>query len=181
MPRKSLGRGLREISETYLTDDSADSDKSRPLRGFSLAAKKDATCASCKNFIKGGNGDLQCKIFTFKSKEFGVPRLEAITLNHAKYCEHFDSEEFIENTRASETPKNGEVDCDIVEKVSVRKKIAFPTSDDVHHRIKRELLKLLDQGYQIKNVELARKKNSFSDKHVKTLDEEISLYINEDT
>ena len=87
MEKKSLGRGLEEISEIFLS--TSQEKEEEVFTGFSSVRIREETCASCVNIVGDSFEEPKCRIFTFESEKYGVPHIDTITLNHAKYCQYF--------------------------------------------------------------------------------------------
>jgi hypothetical protein len=83
MAKKSLGRGLDDISDIFL---STRKDKEM-LNGFSSKKLRDATCEFCAHIINDSNNASKCKIFTFKNEKYGVRYMDTISLTSGSYCE----------------------------------------------------------------------------------------------
>ena len=65
MEKKSLSRGLDDISDIFL---SAQKDKKK-LGGFSSEKLRDETCESCARIIRDPNKAPKCNSFTFENKK----------------------------------------------------------------------------------------------------------------
>ena len=89
-PIVEIGGEWQFYRNTFLSENE-NGDTAKNLRGFSLAAKRIASCTDCKNFISQSDSDLRCRIFSVEYEKFGVPHLENVSVNHARYCDYFDA------------------------------------------------------------------------------------------
>ena len=89
MEKKSLGKGLEEISHVFFSKNDEESQK-EPLSGFPSLTIGEETCASCTNLVGHPTAEPKCRIFTFESEEYGVPHIDTIPLGHARHCKHFN-------------------------------------------------------------------------------------------
>ena len=138
------------------------------------------TCAECSNLIKEEDSPLRCKVFTLGFQKFGVPQLESITLDHAKYCEYFDSisepPEIDPPEIVSPTP---EVECSIKESVTIRKEIEISPTANSQNKMKEILFQHLGKSYDIIGIEF-RKISEVSDNDTeRNQQERISVFIGE--
>jgi hypothetical protein len=157
--KRSLGRGLEDISNTFLSSNKQAKDKNI-YHGFSSFAIREALCSSCIHILDDHSGLLKCKIFTFESKKYGVKYLESVTPTHAKYCEYFESgtpsnEETTLENRAVLSDQTG-IQCEVEETVTVKKKIAYQNIGDVQQKMRTALSKHIQEGYSIKQVVLRK-------------------------
>ena len=88
MERKSLGRGLEEISSIFLSAEDEPKEK-KNTDGFSPVALSEDSCASCTNLLEVPFGQPECRIFSLESEECGVPSMDAIGLSFTEHCEYF--------------------------------------------------------------------------------------------
>ena len=156
MAKKSLGRGLDDISDIFLS-----TRKDKELRnGFSSKKLRDATCEFCAHIINDSNNASKCKIFTLNNEKYGVRYINAISLTSGSYCEYFEPV-FQENSDnsfvARETSSdNTEIKCDIEESVTVRRSITYPNTVKAQQDILKSLSKHLEENYSIRSIELRK-------------------------
>lgn len=179
MERKSLGRALEDISSLFLSSVAA--DPKAVDTGFWSIGVRDETCASCAHFIEGPDKAPKCKIFSVENEKFGVPHLSTITYGHGRYCKYYTKgREGLpqkEPAPASEAQNPPKPDFELEEAVSVTRKMAYPDSESGQRGMKEVLFKYLQEGYEIRRVEL-RKRNRISQPgRRETRDEEISVFI----
>jgi hypothetical protein len=130
------------------------------IRGFSSVTIREATCASCDNYIQTPSGELQCRIFTLENQRYGVPKLEAITPHHARYCEYFQA---LDRDKPENTADNGitftdqaEGTCDIEETATVRRNLTYPETEKAQEDVRKILMTYLEEGFRIARIELRK-------------------------
>jgi len=156
MAKKSLGRGLDEISDIFLS-----TRKDKELRsGFSSKKLRDASCECCAHIINDSNNASKCNIFTLNNEEYGVRYINTISLTSGSYCEYFEpvfqekaDNGFVAREASSDNPN---IDCDIEESVTVRRNITYPNTVKTQQDILKSLSKHLEENYSIKSIELRR-------------------------
>jgi hypothetical protein len=177
MGKKSLGRGLDDISDIFLS-----TRKNKEMRnGFSSKKLRDATCESCTHIINNSNNASKCKIFTLKNKTYGVRYMDTISLTSGSYCEYFEpgfqgnaDNSFVAKETSSD---NTEINCDIEESVIVRRSITYPDTPIVQQDILKSLSKHLEENYSVKRIEL-RKTDRISRPGMKKCTEEsVTIFI----
>ena len=177
--KKSLGRGLEDISNTFLSLDEHTRNKNM-YHGFSSFAIRDALCSSCINVVEDKSGLLKCKIFTFENEKYGVKYLDSITPEQAKYCEFFKSSTPIkeETTLENEADDSDQtrVQCEVEETVTVKKKIAYQNIGNVQQKIRIALSKHIQEGYSIKQVLLRKTEEISSSSKRERRNEEVLIY-----
>ena len=177
MRKKSLGRGLGDIADIFLSD-----RKDKELRnGFSPKKLRDATCESCTNIINDSNNASKCKIFTLNNEAYGVRYINTISLTSGCYCEYFEpvfqegaDNSFVTRETSSEDAKNN---CDIEESVTVRRNITYPNTAKTQQDILKSLSKHLDDNYSIKSIELRRTDRISRPGMEKCTEEIVTIYI----
>ena len=85
MPNKSLGRGLDQISEMFLSQPE-NSAKSQDTTLPSDAGQ--VTCHTCRHFISICS-DPTCRIFTFDNERYNVPYRHTIDPYCAAVCNYY--------------------------------------------------------------------------------------------
>jgi hypothetical protein len=176
MEKKSLGRGIEDISHIYI---SARKDK-KDSGGFSSKKLRDATCESCTRVILNSRQPAKCKIFTFENKRFGVRYMETLSPSSANYCEFFEPiSETKENsdTAGEFSPVHDNVECRIEETVTVRRDITYPASPDAPQNILNSLYKHLEENYIIKSVDLRKTDKILRPGKIKSIHEEVTICI----
>ena len=177
MGKKSLGRGLDDISDIFLS-----TRKDKDMRnGFSYKKLRDATCESCTNIINDANNTSKCNIFTLQNKKYGVRFMDTISLTCGSYCVYFEpvSQEKPDNCFVvKETPSdNTEINCDIEESVTVSRSIAYPNTPKAQQGILKTLSEHLEDNYSIQNIVL-RKTDRISQPGMKKFTEEsVTIFI----
>ena len=156
MRKKSLGRGLDEISDIFLS-----TRKDKKMRnGFSSKKLRDTSCEFCNNLIGDPNKVSRCKIFTLNNEKYGVRYMDTISLTSGSYCEYFEPvfQEKADNSfMAEETSSdNIKIKCDIEENVTVRRNITYPDTVKAQQDILKSFSKHLEENYSIKRIELIK-------------------------
>ena len=172
MAKKSLGRGLDDISDIFL---STRKDKEM-LNGFSSKKLRDATCEFCAHIINDSNNASKCKIFSLNNKKYGVRYMDTISLTSGSYCEYYEpvfqekaDNSFVAKETSSDDTK---IKCDIEESVTVRRNIAYPNTPEAQKDILKSLSKHLEENYSVKSIEL-RKTDRISQPGIKKCTKEI--------
>ena len=160
MEKKSLGRGLEDISRSFMS--TAEESKSYETTSvFFPTAIREELCPECLNIVEAPFDDPpKCRIFSFESTKYGVLAMESIMPSYAKYCRYFEPvvPEEVSNAMTSEIgTSNEEVgQCDVEETVNSHKRIAFQDDENVQNSLKNMLSKHLEDGYEITRIELER-------------------------
>ncbi len=184
MGKKSLGRGLKEISNTFLTSANAVSlnEVKEIPTGFTSEQQRDDICESCCYYVDDFTGDLKCRIFTFANKKYNVPHLEIINLYHACYCKYFEAVADNKPSPSSEDTtelRYDEDDCEVGETETVRKTVAYPNTPDAHKKIMKFLSKHIDQGYKIVRIELKKTDQITTPGRKIRKEEEVIVFVKE--
>ncbi len=180
MEKKSLGRGLEDISNIFLSTNEKTKEK-KVMYGFSPVALRDDSCASCTNLLQEPFGQPKCKIFSLESEEYGVHSMDPIALSFARNCEYFRpiTPEKIDSTEASEAgyPYQAENECEVEETVKVRRTIAFQNDENVQQRMARALSKHLKDGYYLRRIELKRIEDNSEPRNRVRTEEDVTIFI----
>jgi len=183
MEKRTLGRGLEEISDIFLSTTKKKDEQGR-ANGFSAVSIREETCASCANMIEGSSREPKCRIFTFENKKYGVPHLDTISLNYANYCENFEPEtkespDDTENLK-TDTSDQTEVNCEIEKSVTVQKKIAYPDNEAARKDIKTALSNYLERGFSIESIQLKKFDETSTPMGKETRKEEVIIFVKRD-
>ena len=156
MGKKSLGRGLNDISDIFL---STRKDKNM-LNGFSSKKLREATCEFCANIVRDSNNASRCKIFTLNNEKYGVRYMDTISLRSGSYCKYFEpvfrekaDNSFVANKTSAD---HTNIKCDIEENVIVQKNITYPDTVKAQQDILKYFSKHLEENYSIKSIELIK-------------------------
>ena len=156
MEKKSLGRGLEDISSVFLSQ-TADVKK---RRDSSSVTPREALCLSCLNYVEGPFKPPQCKVFAGSNGEKHVSRPDPVAMNHADPCRHFEAilpqERSAAAGRANEDLSMDHIQCEIEETISVQRRISYPVREDTQQKMRKALNEHLDAGFSLKSVELSR-------------------------
>lgn len=176
MGRKSLGKGIEEISNIFI---SAQKDK-RTQSGFSSKKLRDATCESCVKVIRNSHQPAKCKIFTLENKKYGVRYMETLSSSSANYCEFFEAipvknEE--SDTLKESSPANDDIECRIEESATIRRVITYSPLPNVHQNILNSLSKHLEDNYRITRIHLIKTDEILRPGKIKHIFEEVTICI----
>ncbi len=179
MEKKSLGRGLEEISNIFLST----TREKKSSDGFSPVKLREETCESCVRVVDGAPDGLKCEIFTFEDDKYGVSHMDTIPSDHAEYCDYFEPG-LSDDTADTSEPDDENADLienmrEIEEKVTMQKKITYPNTPNAQKNILRSLRQHIDNNYSIKSIELIKIDNSSRPGRRKSLEEAIIISIKE--
>ena len=178
MAKKSLGRGLNDISDIFLS-----TRKDKDLRnGFSSKKLRDATCEFCDHIINDSNNASKCNIFTLQNKKHGVRYMDTISVKSGSYCEYFENssqENTVNNFVVNKISSgNTEIDCEIEESVTVKRNITYPNTPKAQQDILKSLSKHLEKNYSIKSIELSKTDKIATPGIKRCTEESITIFIN---
>jgi hypothetical protein len=180
MQKKSLGRGLEEISSIFLSADEEEKEKDMAY-GFSPFALREDSCASCTHLLEEPFGQPKCRIFSLESEEYGVRSLESIGLSYAKNCEHFRPLALgeIDNQDPGEAgySHQAENQCEVEETAKIRKTIAFQNDENAQQNMRSALSRHLKEGYGIRRVELKKTAENSEPRNRVRTEEDVTIFI----
>ena len=180
MEKKSLGRGLEEISNIFLSAKEETKEKKMGY-GFSPFALREDSCASCAHLLEEPFGQPKCRIFSLESNEYGVPRKDSIALSYAKNCEYFRPITLQETTTTDANEAGysypAENQCQVEETVKIRRTIAFQNDENVQQNMRRALSMHLKEGYRIRRIELKKIENHSKPRNSVRTEEDVTLFI----
>jgi hypothetical protein len=180
MQKKSLGRGLEEISNIFLSTDEERKEKNITY-GFSPLALREDSCASCTHLLEEPFGQPKCRIFSLESEQYGVKNIDSIAISYAKNCEYFRPIALgkIDTPDADEPgySHQAENQCEVEESVKIRRTIAYQNDEKAQQNIRRALSRHLKQGFAIRRIELKKiEENSEPRNRVRT-EEDVTIFI----
>jgi hypothetical protein len=164
MEKKSLGRGLNDISDIFLSEvEHEDVEKYKEtLSEISSATAQNENCHYCINLIEKFS-EPKCKIFTFQNEIYAVPYMEKITHSQGKYCKYFNPIPTIKTDRLlnkkNRISEPTDTECEVEEIIKVARKIAYPNAENSQKRIRKSLVEHLKEGYKIKSCKLRKTDN----------------------
>jgi hypothetical protein len=178
MAKKSLGRGLNDISDIFLSN-----RKGKEMRnGFSSKKLRDATCEFCAHIINDSNNASKCKIFTLQNKKYGVRCINEISIGSGSYCKYFEPifQEKVDNSFVTKeiSADNTKIKCDIEENVVVRRNITYPDTPKAQQDILKSLSKHLEKNYRVKSIELRKTDRISQPGMKKSTEERVTIFIN---
>jgi hypothetical protein len=180
MQKKSLGRGLEEISNIFLTKNEEAKEK-KMTYGFSPFALREDSCASCTNLLEEPFGQPKCRIFSLESEEYGVRSVDSIALSYARNCEYFKPIALgkIDTADGDEAGYSyqAENQCEVEETVKIRKTIAFQNDENVQQNMRRALSRHLKEGYSIKRIELKKIEENLEPRNRARTEEDVTIFI----
>jgi hypothetical protein len=180
MEKKSLGRGLEEISNIFLSTNKETKEK-KMTYGFSPVALREDSCASCTNLLEETFGQPKCRIFSLESEEYGVDGIDAIALSYARNCEYFRpiTPEKINSTEAGKAgyPCQMENQCEVEETVKVRRTIAFQNDENVQQTMRQALSRHLKEGYCLRRIELKKIEDNSEPRNRVRREEDVTIFI----
>lgn len=159
MEKKSLGRGLEDISDIFLSR-REERPPDKILNGFSPVKIREESCESCMNIMRSHTGEQKCKIFSQDHERYGVPYIESIIPTYGNFCVYFHAaspgsadnsiQEGINDARIQGT------ECEVEETIRIGKKIVYPNNNGSQKNMKKTLFEYLEEGYKIQNIELRK-------------------------
>lgn len=180
MQKKSLGRGLEEISNIFLSTNEERKEKNMTY-GFSPFALREDSCASCTHLLEKPFGQPKCRIFSSESDEYGVQTIDSIALSYAKNCEYFRPIALgkIDRPDADEAgySHQAENQCEVEETVKIRRTIAYQNDENVQQNIRRALSRHLKEGYGIRRIELKKIKENSEPTNRLRKEEDVTIFI----
>ncbi len=180
MGKKSMGRGLEDISNIFLSTN-AETKEKKMTYGFSPVELREDSCASCTHLLEEPFGQPKCKIFSLESEEYGVHSIDAIALSYAKNCEYFRpiTPEKINSTEASKAdyPYQAENQCEVEETVKVRRTIAFQNDENVQQTMRRALSRHLKEGYFLRRIELKKIEDNSKPRNRVRTEEDVTILV----
>lgn len=193
MEKKSLGRGLEDISAFFL------SSRKEPVMpsGFSSKKLRDETCDECTRTIINTAGRPTCRIFSFQETDAMGHHMNELGPAMANYCDYFEPgipEPDASRPAMAQKPLNkpdtpeknpDQPDqiynlCDIDEDVTIQKKIAYPDTRDAQQHMLTSLSRHLEDHYRIRRIELKKTNTTSLPKRRSRIDEKITIYIKEE-
>ena len=179
MEKKSLGRGLEDIADIFISQkkenipaDDSTSENAREMVGKSYP---DHSFEDSEGSISFSEDD----IITVINERLRVTRN---CLNTGRPLEHDLSvkDDDLRTRNMENTPEDCPDICEITEHVTSKKKMGYVNTPDVQQIIVKSLFQHLRQNYNIKNIELV-KVNEVSRPGMKNMIEEnILIYIKEE-
>ena len=161
LEKKSLGKGLEEVSNIFLSND--DKERQRQINeGLSSLIMRKETCASCIHLVAQLPSEPKCRIFTFESEKHGVSHMDTISLSDAENCKYFEPNPSMSTGKKENEILNGahpdpdDDDCGVEESVSVYRRIAYPNTENAQKGMRKALFKYFEDGFQIRSISLRK-------------------------
>ena len=159
MGKKSLGRGLVDISRMFMTpEEESLPDESSPI--FLSTPVREESCSECLNVIEQGSDPLKCKIFSFKKEENGELFLKSVMPGYAKYCRYFEPLAAVEVDNREDIEKIDwaalQYNIDVEETINSHKKIALNDEGNLESIFNKMLSQHLEKGYEIVRIDLEK-------------------------
>jgi hypothetical protein len=180
MEKRSLGRGLDEISDIFISGIEQDEPR-KNFGGLSPVKIRDEDCSSCIHLILSTPKDPQCRIFTFKNEKYGVPPKDKKYLTDGNYCKYFEcrvageTEGFV-NNKNNESDL-AEIECKVEEMVRIDRKIAYPDNKNTQKSIRKILVEHLEEGYEIRSIKIKKNEEILTERGRDSKDVTISIIV----
>jgi len=156
MREKSLGRGLEDISQIFLSKakENPSGETGSPPDSVVFSRK---TCRFCIHFISACM-EPTCRIFTFDFERYGVAYAPKINPDNGPSCRFYQYEEINRDNASLEGGDNIRLEdiLNLARKMEVKKN-AFTQKN-----MRKILFEHLEEGYEIKRV--------IMEKHIKATD-----------
>jgi hypothetical protein len=180
MQKKSLGRGLEEISNIFLSVDEEKKEENMTY-GSSPFAQREESCASCTHLLEEPIGQPKCRIFALESEQYGVQSLDSTGLSYAKKCEHFRPLSLgrIDKQDADEAgySHQAENQCEVEERAKIRKTIAFQNDKNAQQNMRSTLSRHLKEGYDIRRIELRKIEENSEPKNRVRKEVDVTIFV----
>jgi hypothetical protein len=181
MEKKSLGRGLDDIADIFLSG--VEEEPKKIFRGLSSDKLRNESCSSCIHLIFSNSLEPKCRIFTFENEKHGVPYMPTITLTNGNYCDYFEScapEETGEQVNNKSTDSDSaDIEYEVEELVRFNRKIAYPKNENAQKNLRKVLLEHLEEGFEIKSIELKKTDTISTPRRKDTRDVEVTIFVKE--
>jgi hypothetical protein len=181
MEKKSLGRGLDDIADIFLSG--IEEEPKKIFRGLSSDKIRNESCSACIHLIFSNALEPKCRIFTFDNEKHGVPYMPTITLTNGNYCDYFESgdpsktdEQASKKNKATDPP---DIEYEVEEFVKFNRKIAYSNNENTQKSIRKILLEHLEEGYEIRSIELKKTDAMASPRRKDTRDVEVTIFVKE--
>ncbi len=186
MEKKSLGRGLEDVSTIFLSK-SEGQQPEKVLNGFSAVKMRDETCEACVNFNVSHTGEQACKIFSPDHQKRVVCNITSIIPIYANFCEYFNPVNLnTTNTtgksfeeRSNKIADFPETECEVEETIRIERKIAYPNSESGQENIRKTIFEYLEEGYTIQNIELRKTHRISESRKKEKMDVEVRMFVRE--
>ena len=179
MEKRSLGRGLDEVADIFLSE-TEENEPEENYRGLESAKIRDEDCSSCIHLILSGSHP-QCRVFTLENGKYGVPFKSTISLTNGNYCKYF---EYNVNGEAEGLVNNeslgsdlSEIDCKVEETARIDRKITYPDNEKTQKSIRKILFEHLEDGYEIRSIKMKKNDEILSERRIDLKDVNISIIV----
>ena len=174
MEKKSLGRGLEDISDIFLSSKKDEIPDEAVHPGFSSEKIRDAACEDCVNVSNESATGLKCRIFTFENQRYHVQYLNTISSTSASYCHYFNPP--VQHGESG-SGKKSEAAREIEESGTLHRTISFPGGPEVQQHILNALSEHLEKGYTVNRIELKKTDRVFRPGTRKCVEEAVTLQV----
>jgi hypothetical protein len=185
MEKNSLGRGLEDISSTFMTPEKESGPLNKaPDLSASLNKK---SCTDCINFLEKPQEAPKCKKFSFKYDKAGVPVIDSIMPSFANYCCYFHHVESDKNIKAGtlsfEKSSEEEIsfNTEIEETIITHKKISISDNEDRQYRFEKLFSQYLEKDYEVIRIDFRKKEENIESSHRTIKHEEVTIVNKQDT
>jgi hypothetical protein len=159
LEKKSLGKGLEEVSNIFLSNDNKERQGQINEGLSALILRKEA---SCIHLVDQHSSKPKCRVFTFESEKHGVSHMDTISLSDAEKCKYFEPHPSMNTGKKENETLNGaypdpdDYDCGVEESVSVYRRIAYPNTENAQKWMRKALFKYIEDGFQIRSISLRK-------------------------
>ena len=178
MEKKSLGRGLEDITDIFISQkkDTIPPDDSTPENLREVVGESDSGHSIAAS--EGGMSFSEDDIITVVGEKLKVNRN---CPNTDRPLEHDLSgrDDDLQTRNMGNTPQECPEVCEITEHVISKKKVGYLNSPDVQQNIVKSLFQHLGQNYNIRTVELVKVNEIPHPGIKKRIEENILIYIKE--
>jgi len=158
MVMKSLGRGLDDISDVFLSE--SEEGTRENFKGLHQQKIRDDNCSSCIHLISATQGDLKCRVFTFEFEKYGVSPKEEISLTDGGYCKYFEPNPIIETKKLINDESNesdpSEIECKVDKLMRINKKLSYPDNENTQKNIRKVVFDHLENGFEIRSINMRK-------------------------
>ena len=176
MPSNSPGRGLRDISDVFLTNKkkvTQNGKKGAPAPYPSLGPHRH--CDTCIHFISAC-ADPTCRIFTFDFERYKVPYMAKIDPLSATSCRYYQSRQSHEDPTGLSSADGVEIE----DTVQLTRKMVIKKNADMQKNIRRILFEYMEQGYDITRIVMEKHCNKDTQQMHNITHTKVDVFVEED-
>jgi hypothetical protein len=179
MGMKSLGRGLDDISDVFLSE--SEEETRENFKGLQQLKIRDDKCSSCIHLISPTQGDPKCRVFTFEYEKYGVSPKEEISLTDGEYCKYFEPNPIREAKKLVNDESNdsdlAEIECKVDKLMRINKKLSYPDNENTQKNIRKVLFNHLENGYEIRSINMRKNEEILANRRRESNNITISIIV----